>query len=453
MSEPVKNVLICGAGMSATDLISYMLQHAEEFNWTVMVGDIDVETATRKIGGHPRGQAVYFDCYDSDLMERYIRHADIVISLLPPGMHAAAAKIALRHGAHVVTASYASQEMIDMHDEARKLNLTFLNELGADPGIDHMNGMRSIDAIRAKGGELTSFESYCGSLMAPESNDNPWGYKFTWSPMNVILAGSTGACFYEEGHLRCTPYHQLFENPRIIEIPGFREFEAYPNRDSVSFRKKYGLHDIPTFIRATLRYPGFCEAWNQLIKLGLTADNYPVEDSEKMTYRQWVSSYLPNSTANLEDVLADHLGIQRGGQLHQTLLWAGLLSDRMISRFDGTPAEILLDLLLGKLKFKNEDTDMLVFYERILYHLEGKAHEHVSHLVTRGLDHTHTAISRTVGLPAAIGAKLILNGQIENRGVLYPWAPEVYRPVLKELAELGIAYSSSDEPLLQSEKL
>lgn len=450
MADPVKNVLICGAGMSATDLIFYMLEHAEEFNWTVTVGDIDVETATRKIGGHPRGQAVYFDCYDSELMERYIRHADIVISLLPPGMHAATAKIALRHDAHVVTASYASQEMIDMHEEARKKDLTFLNELGADPGIDHMSGMRSIDSIRGKGGELTSFESYCGSLIAPKSNDNPWEYKFTWSPMNVILAGSTGACYYEDGNLRCVPYHRLFENPKKIEIPGFRDFEAYENRDSVSFRKKYGLEDIPTFIRATLRYPGFCEAWNLLIKLGLTANNYPIDDSENMTYRDWVSSYLPRGNVNLENRLADHLEIKRNGELHKKLLWTGLLSERPITRNYGTPAEILLDLLLDKLKFKKGDTDMLVFYERIRYRLNGELREHVSHLVTRGIDHEHTAISRTVGLPAAIGAKLILNGSVKSRGILYPWTHEVYQPVLDELAEFGIAYSSSDTLLEDS---
>ena len=446
----MKNVLICGAGMSATDLISYMLQHADQYDWFVTVGDIVVETAEKKIGGHPRGKAVYFDCYDNGIMEQYIKDSDIVISLLPPGMHAEAAKIALRHGAHVVTASYASQEMIDMHEEAIKKDLTFLNELGADPGIDHMSGMRSIDSIRGKGGELTSFESYCGSLIAPESNDNPWGYKFTWSPMNVILAGSTGACFYEDGNLRCVPYHRLFENPKKIDIPGFRDFEAYENRDSVSFRKKYGLDDIPTFIRATLRYPGFCEAWNLLIKLGLTANNYPIDDSENMTYRDWVSSYLPGGNPNLENSLADHLGIERGGPLHQKLLWTDLLSERPIKRVDGTPAEILLDLLLDKLKFNHGDTDMLVFFERIRYWLNGELYEHLSHLVTKGLDHDHTAISRTVGLPAAIGAKLILNGEIQSRGVLYPWAREVYEPVLNELSELGISYNSSQRKLHHS---
>ena len=447
----MKNVLICGAGMSATDLISYMLKNAEEYNWNVTVGDILIETAKRKIGGHPRGKAVYFDCYDDAIMERYIKDADIVISLLPPGMHAAAAKIALKHNAHVVTASYASQEMMDMHEEAKERGLTFLNELGADPGIDHMSGMRSIDKIREKGGELLAFTSYCGSLVAPESNDNPWGYKFTWSPMNVIMAGSAGACYYKNGNFRCIPYHRLFTNPKVVGIPGFREFEAYENRDSVAYRKRYNLDDIPTLIRATLRYPGFCEGWNMFIQLGLTANNYHIEGSENMTYRQWVASYLPDNDTSLENTLADILHIKRGGELHEQLLWTELLSNRAIKRVNGTPAEILLDLLLDKLKFKHGDTDMLVFYERLEYKLEGELFEHLSYLVTRGLDYWHTAISRTVGLPAAIGAKLILNGEIKSRGVLFPWTKEVYDPVLDELAELGIAYTSHDNKIEHSQ--
>jgi saccharopine dehydrogenase (NADP+, L-glutamate forming) len=447
----MKNVLICGAGMSATDLISYMLNRADEYNWYVTVGDISVETAKSKINGHPRGKAVYFDCYDDVLMERYIKDADMVISLLPPGMHAAAAKIALQYSSHVVTASYASQEMIDMHEDAKEKGLTFLNELGADPGIDHMSGMRSIDKIKKKGGELLAFTSYCGSLVAPESNDNPWGYKFTWSPMNVILAGSSGACYYKNGHFRRVPYNRLFTEPEVITVPGFRKFEVYENRDSVVYRNKYGLEDIPTMIRATLRYPGFCEAWNLLIKLGLTANNYFVDGSENMTYRQWVASYLPENGNSLEDTLADHLQIERGEELHEQLLWTGLLSDRFIERINGTPAEILLDLLLDKLKFRQGDRDMLVFYERLEYKLMGELYEHVSYLVTKGMDHLHTAISRTVGLPAAIGAKLILNGEIKSKGVLFPWAKEVYDPVLDELAEIGISYISYDNKIERSQ--
>ncbi len=450
----MKQILILGAGRSASDLISYMLQHAEENDWQVTVGDISVDTAEMKIGGHPRGKAVYFDCYDEHIMRRHINGADIVISLLPPGMHAAAAKIALEYNAHVVTASYASKEMREMDAEAKRRGLTFLNELGADPGIDHMNGMRSIDKILSKGGDLRSFTSFCGSLIAPESNDNPWGYKFTWSPMNVITAGDGGARYYKNNKLRCIPYHRLFADPQIVHLPGFGKFEAYANRDSIPYRKKYQLDDIPTMIRATLRLPGFCEGWNALIQIGLTANNYRIDGSEKLTHREWVSSYLPEQGGRtLEETLAQFLQTDQSSELMQRILWTGLLSDRPITRENGTPAEILLDLLLDKWQFKSGDTDMLVFYDRQEYQLDGELYEHISYMVTKGKDHLHTAISRTVGLPAAIGARLILQGKIKTRGVILPLDKEVYDPILNELEELGIGYSVIENRIAKSQMM
>lgn len=438
----MKNILICGAGRSATDLISYMLEHSEEHDWNVTVGDISVEAASMKIGGHPRGKAVYFDCNDEEIMQRHIKDADIVISVLPPGMHAAAAKVAVEYNAHVVTASYASPEMLELDEKARNRGLTLLNELGADPGIDHMNGMRSVDKIKAKGGELLAFTSFCGSLIAPESNDNPWGYKFTWSPMNVITAGDGGARYFRNNNLRCVPYHRLFADPHVVNLPGFGKFEAYANRDSLPYRKKYHLEDVPTMIRATLRYPGYCEGWNAMIQLGLTANNYRIEGSENLTYRQWVSSYLPGNTISLEEKLAQCLNTDQKSDIFRRILWTDLLTDRPITRVNGTPAEILLDLLLDKWEFKPGDTDMLVFYDRQEYKIGDQFYEHLSYMVTKGQDHLHTAISRTVGLPAAIGAKLILNGKIKSRGVVLPLKKEVYEPILNELEELGIGFTS-----------
>jgi saccharopine dehydrogenase (NADP+, L-glutamate forming) len=448
----MKNILICGAGRSATDLITYMLSHAKEHDWSVTVGDIDVNIANKKIDGHPRGKAVYFDCHDDKSMKPHIKDADIVISLLPPGMHAAAAKIALEYNAHVVTASYASQEMLEMDKKARNRGLTFLNELGADPGIDHMNGMRAVDKIKANGGKIKSFYSFCGSLIAPESNDNPWGYKFTWSPMNVITAGDGGARYYKNHKLRCLPYHRLFADPHMVELPGFGKFEAYANRDSIPYREKYNLEDVPTLIRATLRLPGYCEGWNALIQLGLTANNYRIDGSENLTYRQWVSSYLPdNSSLTLEKKLARSINTTVNSDLFKRIIWTDLLTDRSITRVNGTPAEILLDLLSDKWKFKDGDIDMLVFYDRQEYVLNDELREHVSYMVTKGQDHLHTAISRTVGLPAAIGAKLILNGKIKSRGVILPLEKEVYDPILNELEELGIGYTTHDNKIVKPE--
>ena len=450
----MKNILICGAGMSATDLIHYMLEHSIENDWSVTVGDIDVDKVIRKINGHPRGKAVFFDCYDKNIMESHIKDADIIISLLPPGMHAHAAKIALKHNAHVVTASYTAPEMWELSEEAARKGLTFLNELGADPGIDHMNGMKAVDRIRSKGGDIISFTSFCGSLIAPESNDNPWGYKFTWSPMNVVLAGNGGARYIKDDEFRCVPYHRLFGDPHMVHIPGHGTFEAYANRDSIPYRDKYGLHDVPTLIRATLRHPGFCKAWDAMIQIGLTANNYRIEGSENMSYRQWLSSYLPgNSGLPLENKLAELLDTDIDSTLFNQLKWTDLLTDRPIKIANGTPAEILLDLLKDKWKFRQGDTDMLVFYDRQEYELEGKLYEHIAYMVAKGVDHQHTAISRTVGLPAAIGAKLILNGEIKSRGVILPTQKEVYEPILDELADLGIGYTSIDREIKQTQLL
>ncbi|RLD20689.1 MAG: saccharopine dehydrogenase [Bacteroidetes bacterium] len=450
----MKNILICGAGRSATDLIDYMLKHAEEHDWNVTVGDISVEAAATKIDGHPRGKAVFFDSNDEEIMQRYIKDADIVISVLPPGMHAAVAKVAVEYNAHVVTASYASSEMLELHEKARNRGLTLLNELGADPGIDHMNGMRSVDRIKAKGGELLAFTSFCGSLVTPESNDNPWGYKFTWSPMNVITAGDGGARYYQNNQLRCVPYHRLFADPHEVNLPGFGKFEAYANRDSLPYRKKYHLEDIPTMIRATLRFPGYCEGWNAMIQLGLTANNYRIEGSENLTYRQWISSYLPRGNSDtLEEKLAQCINTAQKSELFQRILWTDLLTERPITRVNGTPAEILLDLLLDKWEFKQGDTDMLVFYDRQEYKIGDQFYEHLSYMVTKGQDHAHTAISRTVGLPAAIGAKLILNGEIKSRGVVFPLLKEVYEPILNELDALGIGFTSHDNRIEKSQLL
>ena len=429
--------------MSATDLIHYMLKHSYEYDWFVTVGDIDVPKVEMKIGGHPRGKAVYFDCYDEAIMDRYIKDSNIVISLLPPGMHAAAAIIALKYNVHVVTASYTAPEMWELDEEARQRGLTFLNELGADPGIDHMNGMRAIDKIKAKGGEILSFSSFCGSLVAPESNDHPWGYKFTWSPMNVVTMGAGGARYFRNSKLRCIPYHRLYTDPQIVEVPGHGKFEAYANRDSIPYCGTYGLDGIPTMIRATLRHPGFCAGWNAMVQIGLTANDYRIEDSDKMTYRQWLSCYLPGKDSDpIIDRLTQVLKVPKDSQIMRQILWTDVHTDRSITRENGTPAEILLDLLLEKWKFNPGDTDMLVFYDRQEYQLDGELFEHTAYMVTKGQDQLHTAISRTVGLPAAIGAKLILNGEINTRGVLLPIHKEVYDPILNELEEMGIGYES-----------
>jgi saccharopine dehydrogenase (NADP+, L-glutamate forming) len=445
----MKNILVIGAGRSASTLIHYLLDHAQSEDWRVRVCDASFETARLKVGSNPRGEAVQFDAEDRTLTDRYIEEADLVVSMLPPHMHVQIAKACIRKKAHLVTASYLSEEMEELDQEARENGLVFLNEMGADPGIDHMNAMRMVNQIRQKGGNIRSFRSYCGSLVAPESNDNPWGYKFTWSPMNVITAGQNGALFMNQGQLRCVPYNRLFCQTNSVEVPGLGKLDAYPNRDSLPYRKKYQVEDIPTFIRYTLRMPGYCRSWHNFVQLGLTDPSYRIEHSDRMTYAEWLTAYLPQLKGrSLETALAEFLEIPVDSDMMDNIRWTGMLSDKKIRLRNAKPSEILLDLLMEKWKFQESDIDMLIFLDRHIYTLENRTFEHTSWMVTKGIDHLETAISRCVGLPAAIAVKLILQGKIQKRGVAIPLDAEWYEPVLEELETFGICYENIEREIV-----
>lgn len=444
----MKKILVIGAGRSATDLIHYLLDHAKENQWEVIVGDYSSELAIEKVGTHPHGKAIFFDANDAQKRKEIIAGVDLVVSFLPAHMHLDVAKDCLSMGRHLVTASYLTPELEEMNEAVKEKGLVFLNEMGADPGIDHMSAMRSIDEIRAKGGKLEAFKSYCGALIAPEDNDNPWGYKFTWSPMNLIVAGQGTARYIKEGKLKYIPYHRLFSTTENISVPGHGDFEAYANRDSLGYRERYGLLDLPTMYRATLRMPGFCEAWHALVKLGITDHSYRLPDADKLTYREWISAYVPQvMEKGLEKALEDYLGTNPDSELMYRLKWAGLLSDRKITRKNGTPAEILLDLFMDKFALGKEDKDMLVMVDYFEYSLGGKRYSRTSSMVTKGLDPLHTAISRTVGLPAAMGVKLILQDKITSEGVMIPVKREIYDPVLNELENYGISFVEREEEI------
>ncbi len=437
-----KHIFVIGAGRSATDLIEYLLQQATINDWYVTVGDLSLTLAQQKVNGHPRGQAIYFEGGNADMQVEYISQADVVVSLLPPSMHPSVAKVCLTYGKHLVTASYISAEMASLDAEAKEKDLIFLNELGADPGIDHLNVMRGLDKLKAEGAKILELRSFCGSLIAPESNDNPWGYKFTWSPMNVILAGQGAASYLKEGKRKLIPYNRLFTTTDKVEIEGIGDFEAYANRDSYSYIETYHLEGIQTLLRGTLRKAGYCEGWNAFIRLGMTANDYKIADSEMLTYADWTESYLSRqANESLETALARFLETEEDSYLMKCLLSVGILSAEKISRSNATPAEILYDLLMSRWVFLETDKDLLVMADKILYEKEGKYYEKTATMAVIGRDHEHTAISQTVGLPAAMGVKLILQGKISHRGVLMPIYPEIYAPILTELAEYGIVFS------------
>ena len=440
----MKNILVIGAGRSASSLIKYLLNHSVKENWNVTVGDVSLDLVIQKTQGHVNARAILFDINNDVQRESEIERADIVISMLPAFMHMNVAKDCIRFKKHLATASYVSKEMKDLDLQAKSAGIILMNEIGLDPGIDHASAMKVIDQIQAKGGELVSFQSFCGGLVAPESNDNPWGYKFSWNPRNVILAGQGTAQFIEDGKYKYIPYNRLFKQICSVHIDGHGTYDAYANRDSLSYRKIYNLENIPTMLRGTLRKPGYCKAWNVFVKLGLTDDTYKVEASETLTYKQLLDAFLPKGQASTKDKLIAFMGSEMDEDALNKIEWLGVFDDIKIRLADASPAQILQDLLEEKWLLKEHDKDMIVMQHEFEYTMNGKNKKIISSLVVRGEDQTYTAMAKTVGLPLAITAKLILQGKISARGVIIPTIKEIYEPVLAELENEGVRFEEKE---------
>lgn len=436
----MQNILVIGAGRSASSLINYLLTHSVKENWNVTVGDVSLDIVKQKTAGHANARAIQFDINNDAQREEEIKRADIVISMLPAFMHMNVAKDCVKFKKHLATASYVSKEMKELDADAKAAGIILMNEIGLDPGIDHASAMKIIDHIHEQGGELTSFQSFCGGLVAPECNDNPWGYKFSWNPRNVVLAGQGTAQFIENGEYKYIPYNRLFTQICTIEMDGYGKFDAYANRDSLSYRKIYNLEKIPTMLRGTLRMPGYCKAWNVFVKLGLTDDTYKIEASETLTYKQLLEAFLPQGKQSVKDKLVDFMGNEMDAETLSKIEWLEILTDRKIRLKDATPAQILQDLLEEKWLLKENDKDMIVMQHEFEYSLKGQTKKITSSLVVKGEDQTYTAMAKTVGLPLAISAKLILQGKIKTRGVTIPTTKEIYEPVLAELETLGVKF-------------
>jgi saccharopine dehydrogenase-like NADP-dependent oxidoreductase len=437
----MKRILLFGAGLSSTSLIKYLLDQSDKYNWNITLADIDENRARKKIANHPRGTAVSFDIFRQEQRELFISESDIVVSLLPPRMHQIVAASCLNHRRNFVTASYVSEEIKQLDEQTRKLGIIFLNEIGVDPGIDHMSAMKTIDRIRSEGGKLDIFESNTGGLVAPDYDNNPWRYKFTWNPRNVVLAGQNGARFLHNGKFKYIPYHKIFQRYEIIKVLDLGEFEVYPNRDSLKYKQDYGLDEISTMFRGTIRRPGFCDAWNALVQLGATDDSYIVEFPGEMTCRDFINSFLAyNITDPVETKLARYLHIPENGEVMKKLAWLGLFDRKPLGVKNLTPARILQHLLQEKWQLDPEDKDMIVMQHQFEYIVNEKRKRIVSSMVAIGKDQDETAMAMTVGLPLGIAVKLILEGKIHATGVRIPATPEFYDPILKELEEYGIRF-------------
>lgn len=443
-----QRILVLGAGLSASSLIQYLLDHSEQYDWEVIVTARTKDKAEVKLKGHPRGKAEAFDVDQPERLPELIKNADVVVSMLPAKNHPIVAEQCLKYGKHLFTTSYVSPQMRAMDAEAKQKNLLFLNECGVDPGIDHMSAMKIIDEVRARGGKLISFESNTGGLIAPEYDNNPWNYKFTWNPRNVILAGQAGAKFLQNGKYKYIPYQQLFKRTYRISVLNYGEFDVYANRDSLLYREIYGLQDIQTLFRGTLRRPGFCQAYDVFIQLGMTDDSYVMEGTDQMTYRDYVEAFLPDRPGiSLEDNFCMTAGISRESDIFKKIEWLGIFEPTPIKLVNATPAQVLQSIIEPKWALGPNDLDMIVMQHRFVYELEGKRYERKSSLVVIGKDQVHTAMSITVGIPLAIAIKFFLTGNLKASGVVVPVQKHIYEPILAELEKYDVRFIEEEREI------
>ena len=479
-----KHILLIGAGKSATVLIDYLIDEAKENGWKISIADSNKELIAQKIGGRSEAIGIELDIHDTAKRQSIISASDLVISMMPPALHVFIAKDCLEFGKHLLTASYVDDTIKSMHDEAVQKGLIFLCEMGLDPGIDHMSAMKILDEIKAQGGIITSFKSHCGGLVAPENDDNPWHYKISWNPRNVVLAGKAGAVYLEHGIEVKKDYASLFKEKHVVNIHDKESFTLayYPNRNSLGYTELYGLQDAHTFIRTTLRYPEFMSGWNHVISLELTDEEPLYETSnlslkdffethlERKGLKHWLDEYLEKHFLQINHViesilaqlkelpLAEASDSNRTSLIHkaqqlmannlheanlmlQQLLYLGMKDkNTFINKGICSAADVLQFILENKWVLHPADKDMIVMLHEIEYSLNGVPGKIDSSLIVKGEDSLRTAMAKTVGLPLGIAAKNILNGKIKGTGVVVPVDKSIYNPVLKELEKWGVQF-------------
>ncbi len=434
----MKKVLVLGAGLVSRPLVHYLLDQPD---FQLTVASRTVSKAEALVAGRERGQALPLLAEETDKLERLIGEHDLAISLLPAPQHPVVAELCIKHGKQMVTTSYVSPKMKELDGAARSAGVTILNEIGVDPGLDHMSAMRIIDDVRDRGGRIVSFKSYCGGLPAPEANDNPFGYKFSWSPRGVCTAGKNPGRYRENGRQVEVPGPELFGHTHMVNVEGMGELEAYPNRDSLGYIDVYGLEGVETMFRGTFRYPGWCETLKKIVDLGLLEET-PTTYPGGMTFAQFTAGLLKTGgTGNLRADLASQFGLEAGSAVLDRFEWLGLLSDDPLPITDQetTPLDILSARLLEKMPYRPGERDMIVLCHYFIAKFPSGAGEEItSTLIDYGQPNGDSSMARTVSLPAAVGARMILTGAINKPGVHIPVSKDIYNPVLDELAEMGI---------------
>lgn len=447
----LRNILVLGAGKSTSYLLDYFLEKSDTENLHLSIGDINPDAIPSSIKDHSNCTVNHLNILNNEDRKKSIKNSDIVVSMLPASFHIKVAEDCVDLEKHLVTASYITEEIKGLDQKVRDKGLVFMNEIGLDPGIDHMSAMQIIDNIRSQNGKMLLFESFTGGLVAPESDNNLWNYKFTWNPRNVVLAGQGGAAkFIQEGSYKYIPYHKLFRRTEFFEIEGYGRFEGYANRDSLNYRDAYGLQDVLTLYRGTMRRVGFSKAWNMFVQLGMTDDSYTIENSKGMSYREYTNLFLPYSpTDSVELKLRHYLKIDQDDSKWEMLGELNLFdAEKTIPLENASPAKILQLILEDSWTLDKDDKDMIVMYHKFGYELNGKKLQIDANVVVIGENRTYTAMAKTVGLPVAIATLLILNKKITTPGVQMPITKEVYDPILAELKDYGIIFREFEVPYL-----
>ncbi|WP_167605423.1 saccharopine dehydrogenase C-terminal domain-containing protein [Maribellus sediminis] len=440
----MKNILIFGAGRSSKYLIEYLVEHARLYNCKIRIADLQLDEKRST----PEVEYSVLNVRDEFARDAEVKIADLVISMLPARFHKLVAQSCLKFSKNLLTASYETNELKAFEEEVNEKGLFFLNECGLDPGLDHMSAMKMIDEIKSSGNEMLSFESFTGGLVAPESDNNPWNYKFSWNPRNVVLAGQGGpAQFIQNGKIKYIPYNRLFRRTEMIDLGKYGMFEGYANRDSLKYLDRYSLQGIPTIFRGTLRRPGFSKAWNVFVQLGATDDSYVMEGTENMTYREFINSFLPyHPSDSVELKLFHYLNIPQDSEIVYKLKWLGIFENTPIGLKRATPAQVLEHILKQKWQLRSEDKDMIVMWHKFIFRNKhtGQTLKKTSSLVVTGENSDDTAMALTVGLPLAVAAKLVLTDQLKLKGMFIPNRKEIYEPILDELENYGITFYESE---------
>ncbi len=443
MPKEGKSVIILGAGRSATSLINYLLDVSEHKAFKISIGDLDTENISSRF---PRARSFHFDVEDKSQAKKHLKDADLIISMLPAHLHIRVATICAESGINLLTASYLNDDIKALDHQFRDNSACCIMELGLDPGLDHMSALKVLNKIKSAGHTLTGFETFTGGLLAENTEaENPWNYKFTWNPRNVVMAGNGTVKFLQEGRFKYIPYHNLFRRTEVIYVPGHGYFEGYANRDSLKYLELYNLQGINTLFRGTLRRTGFCKAWDVFVQLGATCDDYQMESVDVMTHRQFINSFLRyNPHDSVELKLAHYLNLGLESEEMYKLRWLGIFEEELVGLNKGTPAQILEHILKKKWTLTKTDRDMIVMWHKFNYLDKDRPKEIQAHMVVYGDDEVNTAMSKTVGLPLAVCAEMILEQKLTLKGVHIPTQPEIYKPILARLDTMGFEFTERE---------